>query len=187
MPNFRIWLGILIVIVIGCSCATENTSTEAVTLRAEIGYWNETQPSLIEMRDTITPIATRLIDMQPALDQRDLDAWKELATEMAPVTVEVYRNVLKVYVLVKTPIASNLPEMKRLRADEMNAKISAMQGISAGWDTGDDELMIESYLDFFDATSNFGRKIDELRIDLGRRINEGCKEMRLRECSSMGL
>jgi len=77
--------------------------------------------------------------------------------------------------------------MKRLRADEMNAKISAMQGISAGWDTGDDELMIESYLDFFDATSNFGRKIDELRIDLGRRINEGCKEMRLRECSSMGL
>ena len=187
MPKIIIWLGILVAIVIGCSCTTENTSAEAVTLRAEIAYWNETQPSLMEMVETINPIATRLIDITPALEQHDSDAWKELATEMAPVTVDVYRNVLKVYVLVKTPITSNLPEMRRLRADEMNAKISAMEGISAGWVTGDDESMIESYYDFCDVISNFGRKIDELRIDLGRRIKEGCEEMRLRECSSMGL
>ena len=185
MPRFVLWLGILITIAIGCSSASENTSAEAVTLRAEIAYWNETQPSLLEMVETINPIATRLIDITPDLERLDRDAWKELATEMAPVATEVYRGVLKDYVLVKTLAVSNLPEMRRLRADEMNAKISAMGGISAGWDTGDNDLMIESYYDFFDATNNFGRKIDELRIDLARRIDEACEELRLRECSSI--
>ena len=178
---FRSVVFVLLVLA-GSACGTSvDNSKEAVVLRAEIGYWSDTQPALLAMRDGMTPLALRLVDLQPALDRGDLEAWEELATELAPSAEGIWRDVLKVYMQIPWLIASDLPEIQRLRVEEANLKIAAFAGIALGWERDDTDLMVDSYSAIFEATA-VGRSVDEMRVALVRRISEGCERIKIREC-----
>ena len=173
-------LALLILPAAACAASVDN-SKEAMVLRAEIGYWNDTQPALRDMQDGMTPIALRLIDLQPAFERNDAEAWEELATELAPSAEGIWRDLLKVYMQVPRLVASDLPEMHNLRTEEARLKISAFAGIALGWERYDDDLMVESYLALNEAME-VGRSMDELRLALLKRIQERCELIKISEC-----
>lgn len=164
--------------------SSSNNSNEAIVLRSEINYWNQTQPSLLEMKRRITPIAETLIDILPHLHQSDPTAWQTLSTELAPDAIPIYQAVVKDYALMKNYAISNLPEMQRARSEEMNAKLAGWIGIESGWITDDDQQITDGWI-LLGEGAELGRAVDQMRVDLGRRISDGCVELSIPECRSV--
>jgi len=180
-----ILLACVAVLAVACTWSSADRNSPAtLELRGDIEYWNDTHAAMTRLQNRMTPIAQELISIGPALDLAELDAWENLGSELAPVMADIYSEVLRAYILVTPPVSRDLPELYFAETDNFGGKRTVMSAVAAAWAVGDYEATIDAYVSLFDLTET-GKTIDRQRVELARRITNGCAQFDIPECDGV--